>query len=207
MARDERRRSPALERFLASMILDVDKWRDGEPYDLDALSEITAEERAHVKAVLAERLAGSSADWRDVDAAAALGTPAAEALLSRCVKHPDPAIRLRAAPLLAERGESAAPEREVLRILRDPRSDAPIDATMRLAEAHPTDAVKQALLHCALHGAPQLRVHAAALALYLAGKADEPFDWSYRPLFLRFGEDDERARVDAMVELRALMDG
>ena len=198
-------KSEALERFLASMILDVDKWRDGEPYDLDALGEITPAERTHVLAVLQERLAGSGADWRDVDAVAALGIRAADTLLRRCAWHADAAVRLRAAPLLAARGDATVVERELLRILRDRESNAPIEATMRLAEEHPSEPVKQALLVCAIHGAPHLRVHAAALALYLAGVAKDAFDWDHRPLFLQFGEDDESVRVAALGALRSLM--
>ena len=37
--------SQAYKRFRASMIIDYGKWRDGEPYDIAALSEITLEER------------------------------------------------------------------------------------------------------------------------------------------------------------------
>jgi len=76
---------------------------------------------------------------------------------------------------------------------------------MRLAAAYPTLAVREALLECALHGAQHLRAHAAALALYLAGRAEGTFDWNHRTLFLQFGVDDERTRAAAMRELRALM--
>jgi hypothetical protein len=199
-------KSPALERFLASMVLDYDKWHDGEPYDLDALREIYPTERAPVLAILEEHLASSGADWRDVQAVAALDTAEAAALLARCAKHPNSEIRVHAAPFLAGRGGYDVPERELLRILGDPQTDAPIEATMRLATTYPSERVKHALLECAVHGAQHLRPHAAALALYLAGVADTEFDWKHRPLFLRFGVDNEDVRAEALRELRALMD-
>jgi hypothetical protein len=198
-------RSAALQRFLDSMILDIDKWRDGEPYDLDALRAITPDEHWQVLSILEERLADSRADWRDVDAVAALATPDADVVLERCASHADPAVRLRAAPHLASRGHRHVIQKQLLGILLDPHTTAPIDATMRLAEQHPTAYVKDALLDCAIRGAPHLRVHAAALALYLAGGAKEPFDWDHRPLFLQFGEEEEATRAAAMSELRALM--
>jgi hypothetical protein len=200
-----RGKSPALQRFLASMVLDFDKWHDGEPYDLDALRQIEPSERAEVLALLDAHLAGSGADWRDVEAVAALDTEEAAALLAQCAHHRSAEIRLHAAPFLAERGAPDVPERELLRILGDPRTDAPIVATLRLATAYPTERVKQALLECAVHGAQHLRVHAAALALYLAGVADDEFDWNHRALFLRFGVANEHERAEALRELRALM--
>ena len=66
--------SPAYTRFRASMIIDYDKWKEGEPYDIAALSGITAEERD----TLVDEICGNaSLDWRDVEALRALGTPKA----------------------------------------------------------------------------------------------------------------------------------
>ena len=53
-----------------------------------------------------------------------------------------------------------------------------------------------ALFSCALHGSSVARVHAAALAAYLHGKAKEAFDWDRRPFWLEFGEEDP-AKVEA----------
>jgi len=43
------------------------------------------------------------------------------------------------------------------------------------------------------------------LALYLGGKSSEAFDWDYRPLFLKFGEEDRTVRVEAYKELCRLL--
>ena len=44
-------------------------------------------------------------------------------------------------------------------------------------------------------------MHAAALLLYLAGKARERFDWAQRPFFLQFGEEAPAVRERAYAEL------
>jgi hypothetical protein len=198
-------KTPAIERFLRSLVLDYEKWHDGEGYDLEVLAKMAPAERAYVLEVLLERLAGTGADWRDVDAVAALDTPPAEAALRGLSSHVDAEVRLRAARRLAERGAPEVAEREVVRLLTDPDAQTPIHRLMTLVEEHPTAKVREALLACALDGAKDLRVHAAALALYLAGGANEPFDWKHRPLFLKFGGDERGARVSAMQELQALM--
>src|SRR5262245_22272884 len=63
--------SPAYLRFKSSMLIDYYKWKDGEPYDIAALSEITAEERDLLTDEIIEK---GSLDWRDVEALRALGT-------------------------------------------------------------------------------------------------------------------------------------
>ncbi len=70
-----------------------------------------------------------------------------------------------------------------------------------LAEAHPSAGVRKALLKLALDDGETMRVHAAALSLYLAGKASVAFDWEHRPFFLRFGEEDRKSHKEAHHEL------
>jgi hypothetical protein len=40
---------------------------------------------------------------------------------------------------------------------------------------------------------------------FLYGKAESTFDWSLRPLFLKFNTPSETERQAALVELRALV--
>jgi hypothetical protein len=183
----------------------MDQVRDGEGYDLSALHGLSNPEAAFILDLLNERLEDAGANFRDVDAMAALEIPPARMAIQRLAAHPSAEIRLRAVRYLAERGDEAAATREIVRLLRAPVTDIGADALMTMAEAHPTAAVRAALLECALDGADHLRVHAAALALYLAGRAAESFDWNYRPLFLEFGEADRAVRVKAMASLDALM--
>lgn len=198
-------RSPAVERFRQSTSLSYDQWRDGEGFDLTAFEGMTPAESAEVLAILTERLEHSGAGWREVESVAALGTAAADQLLLELVEHPAAEVRLRATRILAARGDPAPSEREIVRRLRDAEAAGGIDALMRMAEEHPSPEVLAALRFCAVDGAQDYRVHAAALLLFLEGGAEESFDWNHRPLFLQFGEKDRAVRVDAMSRLEALM--
>lgn len=199
------RQSPAVQRFVSSMQLTHDQWKDGEGYDLAALHGLSNPEAAHILDLLNERLDNSGANWRDVDALAAMEIPPARMAIKRLAEHWSAEIRLRASRYLHERGDDKAAEREVVRLLRDPDTDIGANAVITMAEEHPTPAVREALLACAMDGADHLRVHAAALALFLAGGAKESFDWSHRPLYLEFGESDRSVREAAMEKLRKLM--
>src|SRR5881394_954929 len=57
----------AYDRFLASMTMDLEKWREGIGYDVDLLGELEEPELVQVIAKLA-----SGSDWRDVEALAAI---------------------------------------------------------------------------------------------------------------------------------------
>ncbi len=192
-------------RFVHSTMLTMDQVRDGEGYDLDALKGLSNPEAACILDLLNERLENSGANVRDVDALAALEIPPSRMAIKRLTGHWSAEIRLRAARYLAERGDPAAAETEIVRLLRDGDTDIGADALITMAERHPTEAVRTALLQCAVDGADHLRVHAAALALFLAGGAAEAFDWSHRPRFLEFGEPDRAVRVAAMKRLERLM--
>jgi hypothetical protein len=41
----------------------------------------------------------------------------------------------------------------------------------------------------------------AAMLFYIYGKADEPFDMTQRPFFLRFNTENKAERLDAFLEL------
>ena len=71
-------RSEAYQRFIASMAMDFDKWHDGTGYDLQALAELTGQERTDVETLLLGR---AGQDWRDKEALAALGSSSAVAAL------------------------------------------------------------------------------------------------------------------------------
>ena len=72
----------ALERFAASMAIGYDEWHDGIGYDLTALAEASQAERGAIESLLLPR---AEQDWRDVEALAALDTPAARVALLRAL--------------------------------------------------------------------------------------------------------------------------
>jgi hypothetical protein len=188
----------ALGKFQRSMVMDYQKWHDGDGYDLDALAAATPAERAVIEAILLHR---GLKDWRDVEALAALKTPAAENALKAAMQHPDPQIRLaivRNAPeLVPEAGRTASLVKAIeTASLYGGLSQALDEA----AEFHPTEVV-EALFRGVLHRDGETAVQFAALLMFLHGKADSPFDWDQRPFFLRFNTQNLQERVAAFAEL------
>jgi hypothetical protein len=186
---------PGFQRFVESMKIGFEEWHDGIGYDVHAFAGMDDADRAAVEVVLLRNLAGEG-DWRDVEALAALGTPGSTAALKVAARHRNPKVKERALSALSALGGEAAAgfEDEIERAVRNGAID--------LAQDHPTPRVKRALLDCARLADPVLRVNAAAMLMYLCGKADEPFDWAQRPFFLRFASDDGAELRAAWTELR-----
>lgn len=192
--------SSPVARFSASMLMDQEKWRDGAGYDLDALRRANPAERAEIERLV---LAHDPRDWRDVEALALIGTPAAKAALREAAEHGDPQTRMavtRHAPeLIADKKRTAS-------LVRAIRSAKPFDGLSDIideAEAfHPPEVI-DALLQATLKGDGEAAVNFAALLYYLHGKAESPFDWAHRPFFLRFNTGNRAEREAAFHDLCA----
>ena len=193
--------SEAFAKFVASLELDYDRWHDGDGYDLDALAEIDTSERGDAVHLLAQR----EATWREIEALETIDIPPAFMAIKRALRDSDSIdTRLAAAESLANLGKLDEPLDTVL--AREIRNlDADCTRALLMAEQHPTDAVKQALLE-ASHKRTDSAMHCAGVLCYLTGAGKEPFDWGLRPLFLRLGpEEPEDDREAAFQELRALV--
>lgn len=195
--------TPALLRFRASMNIDYNAWKDGEPYDLAALAEITPAER---EALVNELAMKSALDWRDVEALRELGTPPALERLDRAATHgsgggPAEALVHR----IASRGWSAETEARLIEMLEDMKAmDESSTRLFDLCEAHPTPAVRAQLLRNArIQSDPSMRYAAGAFLLYLAGHVDSPyvFDEQHRPRLLNLNSADHAAYTAAVAWL------
>ena len=185
------------------MKLGYEEWKEGIGYDVEALAEITPEERSAAVEVLAEHLRDHG-DWRDVEALAAIDIPEAREEMRRALQHDNHQVKLRAAERLEEAGEDAGLEDQIIAALRGSTTYYGLTQALMLAEERPTERIKATLLEVARNGEDRgARVHCSALALYLGGKAKEAFDWAHRPLFLKFGEEDPAVREEAYRELCA----
>jgi hypothetical protein len=194
--------SAAFERFRASTVIDAERWRDGTGYDLDALLECTADERQVIEASL---LSTGVADWRVVEALAALDTPAGRAAVVAAVDSQDPDVRNAAVRFAADLIPAADQLASLIAGLRSVRSFAGLSSTLdRVVELHPPEVVHELVAGC-LHRSADVAVHFAAMLVYLHGKAPEPFDWEQRPFFLRFATDVHAERVAAFVDLCAMI--
>lgn len=193
--------SEACRTFLDSMNVTYDQWRDGIGYDLDALARIAGDERRYVAGVLVERVKSAAGNWRDVEALAALDQAGARTILEQALETAAPATRLYIARLLVVQGVAVEIDRIIADILRRGSYQGGLSLALDLAAVHATPYLRNVLLDCARDGHPDVRVHAAALCLYLARKAEAPFDLSQRPFFLQFGEEDRATRARAFEEL------
>ncbi|MGH9721826.1 MAG: hypothetical protein ACRD8O_16580 [Bryobacteraceae bacterium] len=185
------------------MIIGMDEWRDGIGYDLEALANVTDSERDELVKMLGERLR-SNPDWREVESLGVIGTPAAKAVLRASAKLVGRETRLSIEKQLAALEEPADVEGAIVDALRNTRLFGGLSKALDMAEHSPSPRIRETLLDLALNGQDEeQRVHCAALALYLGGKAAEAFDWNHRPLFLRFGESDRAVVIEAYKELCA----
>jgi len=182
------------------MTIDVEKWRDGVGFDVEALKQVTIEERDSLVKTLEERLRASG-DWREIEALAAIGTTQAIDVIRQASKSGSSETRLHAAKQIAEIDGSENLDAAIVEALRNTRLFGGLSRALDLAEQHPSPRIQETLLDLALNGTEEQRVNCAALALYLGGKADEAFDWNHRPFFLRFGDNDRNVQIEAYKEL------
>ena len=188
--------TPEFQRFLDSMVIGYVQWHDGDGYNLEALAALAAEELVSAETVLITHLV-NNADWRDIEALAALGTAGAITAIKAATKHSNREVRNLALEIM-----SATVSEQTGTELEDEIVRAVEKGALDLAKSHPTPRVKRALLDCARLGDSTTRVNAAALLMYLCGKSEEPFDWNHRPFFLRFQTDDNQELRAAWMELR-----
>jgi hypothetical protein len=193
--------TPALDRFVRSLFIDYEKWHDGVGFDLDALREVSPTERA-----VAESRLDATHDWRDVEALAVLaelGSASAERSLRDALKSGSQEIRLaimKHAPHLVD--DAARTEMLVNALEVATPFDAFTDTLEQVESFHPP-AVVDALWRGVDTRQGDVAVHYAAMLAFIYGKADSAFDWSMRPLFLKFNTTSSAERRAAIAELRA----
>ncbi|HEX2980761.1 MAG TPA: DinB family protein [Anaerolineaceae bacterium] len=188
---------PALQRFLDSMKIGYIEWHDGIGYDLAALREMSAAERAQIEKTL---IARKDQDWRDVEALAALNTPAAQAALVDCLKSANFDARLYAVKFLKELNVLDRVEDVVVETLPQTRIGEGMTYALSLAKDYPTERIKRTLLACCLDGHEEIRVHCAAMALYVYGKSSSPFDYNFQIIY-DFHNPERAARQQTLAAL------
>ena len=193
--------SEAYQLFLDSMVMDFDKWHDGTGYDLKALEQLEPEERATIEKLLIGNLK-QSGDWRDVQALAALGSESARAAVDKARFHSNTKVRNYALRIRLNTQDSKDMTKKDIAELEEQVIQAMTHGDYEVAEYMPTMRVKKALLHLTQEADSEIRVSAAAFLLYLCGQAPEPFDWSQRPFFLLFGNEDPKMLQLAWEHLR-----
>lgn len=190
--------STAKDRFLASMRIDYERWREGVGYDLALLKTLAPDARASIERLLVARARN---DWRDVEALAALDTPGARTALAdvlACGPLRQRLAVLRHAPALVPPGTRVQVLRRAIEEAADTGELPPFLELL----AGQRDPELEAALHRGIRdGAGGPAVHFAAMLCYWHGLATTSFDWKQRPFFLRFNTTDRAAREAAYAEL------
>jgi hypothetical protein len=191
--------SDAYQKFRSSMIMDYEKWHDGEGYDLAAFEAMRDDEKEEI---IAEFTSKGSLDWRDQEVLALVGTPDAKKKLKQSAKEgATPEERTQALRRLSDAGDIDEDklDAQLAEQLAHVAIYNGITPALDMVEDHYGPKVKMALLAGA-RDRPEVAVHYAAMLFYKEGLAKEEFDWDHRPFFLRFGEESPPADRKAAFE-------
>ena len=180
----------AYDRFMESMKIDFYKWHDGIGYDLDALNELDNREIRELEALLISR---KDSDWRDVEALAALNTPFSIQALRDALASPNRECRLMAARFLKDMNIDDHIEEVVVRTLPETTIGDGMSYALMLAKLYPSENIRREVLRCAQIGKDDIRVHCAAMALFLYGVSKSEFDYDFKIIY-EFHEKDVEAR-------------
>lgn len=199
--------SPAYLRFKSSMLIDYYKWKDGEPYDIGALSEITSEERDLLTEEIIEK---GSLDWRDVEALRALGTPKALKRIGKAAeKQGDGGGAEALIHEIETSGWSAKTEQRLIDMLEHLESmTSASDRLYGLCEQHQTPGVMAQLMRNArIQSDETMRYSAGAFLLYLSGHAEDwyGFDDTHRPHLLDLNSSDYKTYKAAVAWLEDMV--
>lgn len=203
MALPPKNPSPAYTRFKASTVIDYGKWRDGEPYDIAALADVTAEERDLLVDEICEN---NSLDWRDVEALRALGTEKAIKRVGKAAEKQTDGAGIEAfMDDIAKHGWTEEIEtRFIEKLERAASMTGALDRLYEIAEAHQTPAVmKQLMRNARVSSDNTVRYSMGGFLLELTGHVDTryTFDKDIRPHLLDLNSDDYKTYKAAVAWL------
>lgn len=144
-------------------------------------------------------------DWRDVDALAALGTPAAIQALIDCLTSYNNNAKLFAVQHLKEMEIVDQVEKVIIETLPGTKIGDGLTYALSLAKKYPTEAIRRAVVWCSLNGNDDIRIHCAAMALYLYGKTKMDFDNSQEIIF-KFREAERLKRIEPFITLCGIIE-
>ena len=187
-----------LDRFIRSMTIDFEKWHDGIGYDLEALGQLSPDERSTIEKTM---ISNNGRDWRDIEALAELNTPLTRKALREVFLNGDLRAKIyviRDAPDIVSDDEKTE---AIVHALQVGNLFGELSQTLDLVEEfHPPEVV-EALLQGVQDREGEVAVNFAAMLLFIYGKAEQPFDWSQRPFLLRFNTDDLGERRKVFLEM------
>jgi hypothetical protein len=176
--------SQAYKDFMASVPPLSEQWRDGQTYDLASFKKMSDAERALVVSLITAR----DLTWREVVVLAEDDSPKSLTALEGATQH-HLWIDTRLAAAEALDGKNRMPDLEKflarqIRLLDRPENG--LQRALALAQNHPSETVKQALLW-ASYNSTECAPHCAKLLLKLTGAAKEPFDADIEEMLSKLG--------------------
>jgi len=189
--------SPAMTRLIKSMKIGYIEWHDGISYDLEALKEFSPLELEYIETLLLSR---KNEDWRDVEALAALRTPAAIQALKDCLESPNLDCRFFAVRYLKEMNILDRVDQVLVAALPLTKIGEGFSLALALAKDYPSEAIKGIVLWCCLNGNESIRVLCVAMVLYLYGITTDYYDTSHQIVF-EFHEPDRQKRIEPFSRL------
>jgi hypothetical protein len=163
-------KSGAWTRFVSSLEMDMDAWRDGTGYDIAALRDMKDIERGAIREMIATRLGNKNrgADWRDLEAAEALGQ---NDVIAGRADDDDPRTRLRVKEAL---GDTESVVAELCETIANSRDSDAVSKALDHVTNYPVEAVKQAVITRVRKVDSQF-IYASMVMLEVFGGVDDAF--------------------------------
>jgi hypothetical protein len=178
------------------MEMNFDKWHDGIGYDLEALDEMTSKDRDNVVELLLNFNQLNA--WRNFEALNHLDTPKALTAINNGLRHPSFEVRIAASRFAKNADEDR--ERILIEALQNSEIYGGLSQALDQIETFHPDGVIEELLRGLLTRNSEA-VNFAGMLFFIFGKAETPFDWNFRPFFLKFNTDNHLEREKAFIEL------
>lgn len=185
------------ERFRRSAQINSDNWRDPQ-HDLEAIRLATPQERSEIETFL---IARGVVHFMDAEALALLDTPRARDALLSAFRRGKAEIRAAVVYLAPELIAHDERQKELLDRIATCDAYEGLSLTLTQIQLDHSPAVIDAMLRRMARDPGTAAVHFAAMLFLLCGITEEPFDWKFRPFFLRFNPGDEVDRRAAFEEI------
>ena len=184
-----------MQRFLESLEIDYDTWHDGIGCDLEALDQMTPEDKDKVVDILREF--DESNAWRNLEALDHINSNKAKDALKSALKHPSLQVRISASRFASDQEKGR--ENILIEALENAEFYGGLTQALDQIETFHPQKVIDALLRGLLDRNEEA-VNFAAMLYFIFGKADTSFDWDNRPMFLKFNTDNKTEKEKAFVE-------
>ncbi|MEQ1826381.1 MAG: hypothetical protein ABL921_10550 [Pirellula sp.] len=185
-------------RFVKSMEMTYDKWREGEGYDLALIEEADESSRDSIEKIVIQN---NPLGWRDIEALAMIGSPRGRAAILDAYLNADTQTRMAVHRYAPELLTETLRTDSILRALRESEIYYGLSETLdEIEDFHPPEVIQE-MLRGLMKRDGATACHFAAMLFYLHGRASSAFDWDHRPFFLKFNTDNLIEREKATREL------